>query len=253
MSRPATNAAPLAELIIKQLRDDIIEGRLAPGTQLVEVDLSAAYAASRNTIREVLHQLGREGLTTFVRHKGVVVRRMRADELRDIYAARRTLELHAITEGQGLSEEALSRMLDTITLAEEALKARRWREVGTLSLQVHQQIVAMLGSRMLDDFFQTLCAQLRLVFASHPDESRIQTGDWIRREHRIYEHLASGNRKAARSALKSYLDLSERTLLDVVERFGQAPAAPASSPAAPRAHRRSSTADETPEDVHADL
>ena len=66
----------IAERISHQLRDDIMGGKLPPGTQLVEVDLAAAYGASRNTIREVLHQLGREGLATFVRHKGVIVRRM---------------------------------------------------------------------------------------------------------------------------------------------------------------------------------
>ena len=58
----------IAERISHQLRDDIMGGKLPPGTQLVEVDLAAAYGASRNTIREVLHQLGREGLATFVRH-----------------------------------------------------------------------------------------------------------------------------------------------------------------------------------------
>ncbi|MBV7482316.1 GntR family transcriptional regulator [Bordetella sp. BOR01] len=215
------SATPIADRISRQLRDDIIGGRLPPGTQLVEVDLSSKYEASRNTIREVLHQLGREGLATFVRHKGVVVRRMQSSELRDIYAARRALELHAISKGQQLDAAALGAMRTTLDTAEGALAGKRWRDVGTLSLQVHQQIVAMLGSPLLDDFFQTLCAQLRLVFASHPDESRIQTSDWIVRERSIYQHLSNDDRGAALSELEIYLDLSERTLLNVVEQYNQ--------------------------------
>ncbi len=89
----------IAERISHQLRDDIMEGKLPPGTQLVEVDLAADYGASRNTIREVLHQLGREGLATFIRHKGVVVRRMERKDLREIYAARRALELQPSPAG----------------------------------------------------------------------------------------------------------------------------------------------------------
>lgn len=214
-----TPATPLAERVSKLLHDEIIGGHLPPGTQLVEVDLAAKYSASRNTIREVLHQLGREGLATFVRHKGVVVRRVKSHELKDIYAARRALELHAITAGQPLQEAELAAMLATIKAAELALANAQWREVGTLSLQMHRQIVAMLGSQSLDNFFETLCAQLRLVFTTHPDESQIQTPDWIQREHRIYEHLVANNRKAALRELKAYLDLSEKTLLEVVERF----------------------------------
>jgi DNA-binding GntR family transcriptional regulator len=216
-----TQATPLAERVSKLLRDEIIGGRLTPGTQLVEVDLAAKYQASRNTIREVLHQLGREGLATFVRHKGVVVRQVRGSELKDIYIARRSLELHAIAEGQALQQAGLEAMLATINAAEHALEQARWQEVGTLSLQLHQQIVAMLGSQLLDSFFQTLCAQLRLVFAAHPDESRIQTSDWIQREHRIYQYLVDDNRKGALRELKTYLELSERTLLEVVERFNR--------------------------------
>jgi DNA-binding GntR family transcriptional regulator len=213
---------PLADRISQQLRTEIIGGRLAPGKQLVEVDLSARYGASRNTIREALRQLGREGLTTFVRHKGVVVRRVQAGDLRDIYAARRTMELHAIADGRAMTPAARDHMLATIKASENALTHQQWRTVGTLSLQVHQQIVAMLGSPLIDQFFETLCAQLRLVFASHPDESRIQTPDWIRREQQIYEHLSRDDRQAALNELKTYLDLSEQTLLEVVEHFSHA-------------------------------
>lgn len=216
-----SRAVSVADRIGDQLRDEIIGGRLAPGTQLVEVELSAKYLASRNTIREVLHKMGREGLATFIRHKGVVVRAVQSKDLKDIYVARRALELYAIAEAPELQPSALEHMLDTIRAAERALALERWQEVGTLSLQMHQQIVAMLGSRLIDDFFRTLCAQLRLVFASHPDESQIQTVDWIERELRIHTYLTDNDRRGALRELKAYLALSEQILLEVVEQFGQ--------------------------------
>ncbi|AXA73817.1 GntR family transcriptional regulator [Achromobacter insolitus] len=211
----------IAERISHQLRDDIMEGKLPPGTQLVEVDLTADYGASRNTIREVLHQLGREGLATFIRHKGVVVRRMERKDLREIYAARRALELQAISGSLPLQPALLDKMLTAIDAAERALARKKWRNVGTLSLQVHQHIVAQLGSRLLDEFFLTLCAQLRLVFASEVDESLIQTPDWIERERRIHGLLVEGRRDLAAQALADYLDDSERTLMAVLTRLKQ--------------------------------
>jgi DNA-binding GntR family transcriptional regulator len=204
----------IAERISHQLRDDIMEGKLPPGTQLVEVDLAADYGASRNTIREVLHQLGREGLATFIR-------RMERKDLREIYAARRALELQAIAGGLPLQPALLDKMHTAINAAERALSKKQWRNVGTLSLQVHQHIVAQLGSRLLDEFFLTLCAQLRLVFASEVDESRIQTPDWIERERHIHGLLVEGRRDVAAQALADYLDDSERTLMAVLTRLKQ--------------------------------
>ncbi|MGO4331382.1 GntR family transcriptional regulator [Cupriavidus sp. 2TAF22] len=218
------NGISIAERISHQLRDDIMGGKLPPGTQLVEVDLAALYGASRNTVREVLHQLGREGLATFIRHKGVVVRRMERKDLREIYAARRALELQAINGDLPLQPALLDKMLTAIHAAERALAKKNWRHVGTLSLQVHQHIVAQLGSRLLDEFFRTLCAQLRLVFASEADESRIQTPDWIEREHRIHDLLVRDQRGEAAQALSAYLDDSERTLMAVLTRLKNQPA-----------------------------
>lgn len=74
----------LADQITLELRADIIGGCLLPGMALVENDLVSAYNASRNTIREALHRLGQEGLTRYVRNKGVMVRRLGGDDVRDL-------------------------------------------------------------------------------------------------------------------------------------------------------------------------
>lgn len=210
-------ATALAQRIGLRLRDAIMAGRLAPGVQLVEVELAARYGASRNTIREVLHQLGSQGLATFVRHKGVIVRRMQRRDLREIYAARRALELQALTGGQPFTPARLARMRAAIDATERALAGNDWRRVGTLGLRVHQQIVAQLGSRLLDEFFRTLCAQLRLVFSAQADESRIQNAcDWIARERQMHAQLLHGQRAAAAQTLAAYLDDSEQALADML-------------------------------------
>ena len=93
MSGKDAGALSLGAQLLLEMREDIIGGRLLPGTALVEAELVKAYNASRNTIREALHQLDREGLATYVRHKGVMVRRLGLAEVRDLFTVRRTLEL----------------------------------------------------------------------------------------------------------------------------------------------------------------
>ena len=76
MSQAKEPSLSLADQVAIELREDIIGGRLLPGMPLVESELVNAYNASRNTVREALHHLGREGLTSYVRNKGVIVRRL---------------------------------------------------------------------------------------------------------------------------------------------------------------------------------
>ncbi|MFG5778499.1 GntR family transcriptional regulator [Comamonas sp. J-3] len=216
---PANEKVSVIDRIHREIRDDILEGKRPPGQPLVEMDLCVQYGASRNSIREVLHQLGREGLATFVRNKGVMVRTMQRKDLREIYVARRALEMQAVLGGTPLSAAVLERMQTVTESAEKAHAAGNWRKVGTLSLQFHQLLVSLIGSELLDDFFLTLCAQLRLVFSCEDREENIQTMDWIDKERKIAHLLRKGERQAAAAELEDYLSLSEKTLTQVVIRW----------------------------------
>ena len=215
MSGKDAGALSLGAQLLLEMREDIIGGRLLPGTALVEAELVKAYNASRNTIREALHQLDREGLATYVRHKGVMVRRLGLAEVRDIFTVRRTLELQAILTSRPLQEYQSDRMLDALEAAELAQSREDWRALGTHGLHFHQHIVGLLGSPLFDEFFATVAAQIRLLFSLAPDEEHFQR-PWIIRDRQIHDLLAAGQRQAAAEAMASYLDDSENRLLDLL-------------------------------------
>lgn len=215
MSGKDAGALSLGAQLLLEMREDIIGGRLLPGTALVEAELVKAYNASRNTIREALHQLDREGLATYVRHKGVMVRRLGLAEVRDLFTVRRTLELQAILTSRPLREYQSDRMLDALEAAELAQSREDWRALGTHGLHFHQHIVGLLGSPLFDEFFATVAAQIRLLFSLAPDEEHFQR-PWIIRDRQIHDLLAAGQRQAAAEAMASYLDDSENRLLDLL-------------------------------------
>jgi DNA-binding GntR family transcriptional regulator len=219
--KPDAENVSIVDTIGRRLRDDIINGRLASGEQLVEVDLAQAYEASRNSIREVLHLLVRDGLATSFRHRGVFVRTFGVGDLHDIYTARRTIQLQAIRNGAAYSKALLDDMAKTIERAKREIKRQRWREVGTLSLAFHQIIVAVLGSRLIDEFFLNVCAQMRLIFSVGPDESIVQKPKWVDWEARIHQLLLEGRYAQAEKELAGYLDDSEAALSDMVRRYQQ--------------------------------
>ncbi len=202
----------LADQIARELRADIIGGRLLPGMALVEVDLVKGYNASRNTIREALHRLGQEGLTRYIRNKGVMVRRLEREEVRDLFVVRRTLELQAIALSSPLTAAQSERMQSAIEATTLAREREDWRAVATHSLVFHQQIVGLMCSPLFDDFFAQVIAQLRLVFCAAPDEQRFQS-PWLERDREIYTLLANNNTLAAGEAMSLYLDDSEHLSL----------------------------------------
>lgn len=214
------NDLSLADRVAIELRADIIGGRLLPGMALVESELVKAYSASRNTIREALHHLGREGLTRYVRNKGVMVRRMTVTDVRDIFQVRRTLELQALGGRQPLSESRLAWMADAIEAAGLAQEREDWQAFGTHSLRFHQHIVGLLRSPLFDEFFTQVAAQLRLVFSSATSEENFQK-PWLDRDRQIHELLGDGRQQDAHEAMSLYLHDSEHELLAIFSRTGK--------------------------------
>ncbi|MBI6908512.1 GntR family transcriptional regulator [Pseudomonas palleroniana] len=207
-----TLSLSLADQIALELRADIIGGRLLPGMALVEGDLVKGYNASRNTIREALHRLGQEGLTRYIRNKGVMVRRLEREEVRDLFVVRRTLELQAIAQSGALTTDQVAHMQNAIEATSLAREREDWRAVATHSLLFHQQIVRLMRSPLFDEFFAQVIAQLRLVFCAAPDEQRFQS-PWLERDREIYQLLIQEDKLAAGEAMSLYLDDSERLSL----------------------------------------
>src|SRR5256885_3613160 len=81
--------------IIRRLEEDIIFGRFAPGSRLVEDSLMGRYGASRHFIRQALFQLERQGIVLREKNIGATVRFYSADEVRQIYEVREMLTRQA--------------------------------------------------------------------------------------------------------------------------------------------------------------
>ena len=81
--------------VIRRLEEDIIFGRFAPGSRLVEDTLMTRYGASRHFVRQPLFQLERQGIVLREKNIGATVRFYSADEVRQIYEVREMLTRQA--------------------------------------------------------------------------------------------------------------------------------------------------------------
>ena len=94
----AAGAASKADLVHRQLKEQIELGELAPGTPLSELSLVQRTGASRTPVREALRRLAAEGLVDLVPRQGARVSRVSAAGIRDLFQFRELLEPAAVRQ-----------------------------------------------------------------------------------------------------------------------------------------------------------
>lgn len=81
-----------SELAYAELRDDIIDWRLKPGTVLAEVELSERLGVSRTPVREALSRLLADGLVAAQGGRGLVVSEVSTTDIAQLFELRQALE-----------------------------------------------------------------------------------------------------------------------------------------------------------------
>jgi DNA-binding GntR family transcriptional regulator len=103
---PPAHGATVA-FIVERLREDILAGRLQPGSRLIECDLTARFAVSRGPVREGLRRLTADGLIEHWPHRGAVVRRLTEREIRELFLIR--IEMEALAARLAAAADAPDR------------------------------------------------------------------------------------------------------------------------------------------------
>jgi DNA-binding GntR family transcriptional regulator len=213
---PSLQPVPTAaERAAELIREHIFRGEFMPGTQLPEAALAQALRVSRNTVRDALRTLIHEHLVTYEVNKGVSVRYLTADDVHDIYALRRLLELTALEAVRGGATLDTESFEATLSAQERAAEEGRWRDVGTQNLRFHAHIVAMHGSVRADEFFRRLMTEMRLGFLGAPDPQGLHE-PYMRLNRKIYQLLVKKRHDDAYGALAEYLDMAEREILELM-------------------------------------
>lgn len=78
--------------IAARIRDEILQGALAPGTRIRQEDIAERFGASRVPVREALRILTHEGLVTVIANSGAWVSRLTLAECEEVYQMRERLE-----------------------------------------------------------------------------------------------------------------------------------------------------------------
>jgi DNA-binding GntR family transcriptional regulator len=124
-------AGTKADDIALAIEEAIVAGELAPGSVLRQEQLSERYEVSRTPVREALRRLAALGLVSFEPNRGVRVRTLSRESMREAFMVR--AELEALVTGVAatrITQEDLEELDDAEKLFAGLTRALRAREPG---------------------------------------------------------------------------------------------------------------------------
>jgi DNA-binding GntR family transcriptional regulator len=232
-----TTLSTKADDIALVIEEAIVSGELAPGTVLRQEQLSEQFEVSRTPIREVLRKLAALGLVSFEPNRGVRVRTITREEIREAFLIRAELEgLATEVAAARITEAALDELDEAQKRFHRLTNDMRAREPGRdrrsltadwvrANHAFHDVIYAVADLPLVEQ----LAKSARRTFSGPavwaPGDARIDElyakND---QQHRaIRGALAAGSPEGARSLAREHVLSSFRMLEEILEQVGATP------------------------------
>ncbi|MBO0903319.1 GntR family transcriptional regulator [Jiella sp. MQZ13P-4] len=223
-SRPRPTLAGVARMPARDrayhdLKFRILEGRLPPGTKLLEAEVASLLSLSRTPVREALIRLEEEDLVEVRPRHGITVKSQSLDDLAQIYDVLSPLEVKAagLLARRGLGEDETRRLAGLLDQMERETARGDIVQWSHLDNVFHSELVGLCGNRRLQGALR-LCwdQQYRAHMAIVKLRPRPTQSD---REHRaIFEAIRGRDERLATHLHAQHRERADRTALFLLRR-----------------------------------
>jgi DNA-binding GntR family transcriptional regulator len=198
-------------VIYERLMNAISEHRLQPGTKLSEDRLAAIFSVSRTTVRAVLQQLSHELVVTIVPNRGAFVASPTVEEARELFEARRQIELPILEKVcRCATGKDFARLRAHVAQEEEARKRDDRRATVRLSGEFHVLLAQMSGNRFIERTMRGLqmLTCLTILLYNAPTAQACPHNEHAR----LIDALEQNNARLAQRVMTEHLEHIEATL-----------------------------------------
>jgi DNA-binding GntR family transcriptional regulator len=209
--------ASTTQQVLYELREAIIDGRIAQGEALREVSLAKTFGTGRSAVREAIRQLEQEGLVVYELHRGALVRVMSLADRLDVYVAREAIEAGVARRVVEASEPAdLSRLQGALADLRATAEGhdRVTEDLIAADIRFHQELVRLAGSPRLTRAHETLAAETRMLLRHHPTYA---WSDYVGDHERLFEAIERRDPRAP-DIVSEHLRLSAQLIGDELAR-----------------------------------
>ena len=210
VSKSQQTETSLSELAYKALKHEIMENLLSPGYQEMEPELVIRLGMSRTPVREAVIRLSKEGLVDVIPRRGIRVKPVSVEDMKEIYELLAVLEAEASAKVAMLPTSSLDLdpMIKSVELMERALDQKDLNTWAKADDNFHRSLLELCPNRRLAQFVGQLLDQAHrvrmftLLLREIPYKSTqehwdlikdLQAGDTlsVQRNHRVHREKAS--------------------------------------------------------------
>ena len=202
----------LTKLLIEELREAIVTGKLAPGERLFEAKLAASLKVGAVAIREALRALETQGYVTFRSDNAVIVSKPTREEIEDYYTISGALEgLAARLAIERASSDEVEHLRELHKALKEACQKRDLPRYFDANNRFHRFIAEIARNerlyRLVDQLRQDI-QKTRILALRSP-----QRLDYSMREHdQILDAFLKRNSELAENTMVRHLKNQMETL-----------------------------------------
>jgi DNA-binding GntR family transcriptional regulator len=165
MSKKVVNRESLTEQIKSILIDRIVDGDLAPGDRLKELQIAGEFGTSQAPVREAIRSLQALGYVEHKPHVGALVKSFNKKEIEEAYQIREALEGHCLILAQFEIEQLANRLSSHLKEMHRAVNNQDVKSFTQADNLFHRSIVEFSGNKNMLEIWKSLKMQLQ-VFAT---------------------------------------------------------------------------------------
>lgn len=189
---------PLKEKVYNALLENIVEGKLAPGAQLVEQAIAAWLGVSKSPVRDALHRLNGDGLVVGTPFKGFVVSPISTREFIDLMQVRMAIEFFCLEQKiDSYSDEDIREFSTLIESAGKHLEGGKVRLAHDRHLDFHDLVVRKLGNEPMMGIYESNRKKLKRYLRTNVS----QTPERIRISDRYHVEMVDSIRRRDKAAI----------------------------------------------------
>ncbi len=213
----------LSSMAYGELRQAILNGRLAPGSHVSVRPLCEEFGLSATPVKAALTALEREGFLVLHPHRGFFVPEVDHEDMRELYELREVLDGIAARRAAALParDGLVARLTELLEQQTAEVATRDLTGYGDLDVQFHQEILEAAGNGRLRNVAENMIGQLRLGRATsarvpgRPAAALVEHGE-------IIAAIAAGQQHQAERLARRHVRRSANALHRHLSRGGRA-------------------------------
>jgi DNA-binding GntR family transcriptional regulator len=145
------------------LIDRMIEGDLAPGDRIKELQVAKELGTSQAPVREAIRCLETLGYVEHIPHVGAMVKTFNRSEIEEAYQVREALELHSTALIPEVQNELVKELDEQLALMQSAIKENNIRLFTQADNEFHRAIVASCENETMLAMWESLKMQVQVI------------------------------------------------------------------------------------------